>query len=145
MATLYERFTILHPSAHFGRGASAAEVADAEQMLGVSFPATLRSYLMEFGYLEIDSSEMYGLGAGVPSYLNLVKNTIDERTILHPNIPVRFLPLLNNGCGDHYCVDMCSGTPDPPVVFWSHELGSDQTPQLVAKTFSEWLLDGLSD
>jgi hypothetical protein len=141
MSTLSERFMALHPDALSGCGATAEEVADAERKLGVLFPETLRSYLVELGYLEFDSVEMYGLGTGVPEHLNLVECTIAERTVLYPNIPTQFIPILNNGSGDHYCLDLRPNAADPPVVFWNHELGSDQMPELVARRFSGWLLD----
>jgi cell wall assembly regulator SMI1 len=145
MSTLSERFMALYPRALSGIGASAEEVADAERKLGVSFPEAFRAYLTDLGYLEFESVEMYGLGVGVPKHLDLVENTIAERTVLHPNIPIQFIPVLNNGCGDHYCLDLRPNALDPPVVFWSHELGPDQTPAFVAERFTGWLLDGTDD
>ena len=145
MTTLSERFLTLHPDALSACGATTDEVAEAERTLGVSFPEALRRYLMELGYVEAGSAEFFGLGAGVPKHLNLVDRTIAERTTLHPNIPRHLIPVLNDGCGNHFCIDLRDGTADPPIVFWSHELGTDQTPGRVADSFSRWLLDDSGD
>ncbi len=145
MPTLSERFLTLHPGALFGRGASADEVAEAELRLGVSFPESLRRYLMELGYVEAESMEFFGLGAGVPEHLNLVARTISERTTYHPNIPRHLLPVLNDGCGNRFCLDLRDGNADPPMVFWCHELGTDQAPSVIATSFTSWLLDDSND
>jgi len=99
-----------------------------------------RTYLSEFGYLELRSGELYGLGAGVPAHLDLVGNTRAERTEFHPHIPLHLVPFMPNGCGDHYCIDLSARVDDPPVVFWDHELDAAQQPQRLADTFSSWLL-----
>ncbi len=145
MPTLSQQFLALHPDALTACGATAEEVAEAERRLGVVFPEALRRFLMELGYVEADSAEFFGLGAGVPEHLNLVDRAIEERTTFHPNIPPHLIPILNDGCGNHFCIELRTGAADPPIVFWSHELGSDQTPSPVASCFSRWLLSDSTD
>jgi cell wall assembly regulator SMI1 len=133
-------FIEANPSAQTGQGATDSEIAAAERELGVTFPSVFRSYLAEFGFLEFGSAEFYGLGAGVPAHLNLVRNTVAERTEFHPHIPSHLIPFMPNGGGDHYCVDLSARADDPPVVFWNHELDTAQQPEQLADTFSSWLL-----
>jgi cell wall assembly regulator SMI1 len=123
-----------------GLGATAHEIGSTERELVIAFPAVFRSYLAEFGYLEFRSAEFYGLGAGVPHHLHLVRNAIAERTEFHPHVPSHLIPFMANGCGDHYCIDLSVPADDPPVVFWDHDLDTAQQPQRLADTFSSWLL-----
>lgn len=123
-----------------GQGASESEIAIAEERLGLRFPQELFRYFREFGYLSIGHFELFGLGAKVPSYLDLVRNTLDERTLCQPNIPGHLLPLMNNGGGDHYCADLSLQKADPPIVFWNHELDGAQEPELEADSFSSWII-----
>lgn len=142
---LFRTFLGANQDAVFSCGATDEEIAMAECELGVSFPAVFRRYLSEFGYLEIRSAELYGLGAGVPQHLDLVRNTKAERSEFHPYIPHHLIPFLPNGGGDHYCIDLSSGADDPPVVFWNHELDSEQRPPLLADRFTSWLLQHTND
>jgi hypothetical protein len=139
---VFRAFLDANPGAITGRGATEEEIVIAEQRLEVTFPPRFRSYLCECGYLEFGSAEFYGLGAGVPNHLDLVRNTIAERTEYHPQIPGHLVPFMPNGCGDHYCIDLSTRSDDPPVVFWDHELiNTKQKPQRLAETFSSWLLE----
>ncbi|HSY65956.1 MAG TPA: SMI1/KNR4 family protein [Terriglobales bacterium] len=123
-------------------GATPTEVADSEKLLGIHFPDSFRRYLTSFGYLSFsDDCELYGLGQGVPKYFDLTRRTIEERTILLPNIPTYFLPFLNDGSGNHFCVDLRRETPDPPVVLWHHEAGTDRSSNFVIESFSKFLVE----
>lgn len=109
------------------RGASAAEIEEAELSLGVRFPDQYRRFLAEFGWGGVAHGELYGLGPDVPPHLDLVRATISERSEMAPAIPGHLLPVMNNGGGDHYCLDT-SVVGEAPVVFWSHEEPADQEP-----------------
>ncbi len=126
-------------------GASEAEIEAAEAALGVRFPPQFRAYLSEFGYLSIAHCEFNGLGAGVPEHVNLVRETLAEREMFRPYIPIHLLPLENNGAGDHFCIDLTAGLEDPPVVFWSHDEDESQTPEPESDRFSSWLLERVSE
>ena len=60
-------------------------------------------------------------------------------TEMHPPISPHLLPFWNDGCGNHYCLDTSASAAEPPIVFWDHELGSDQEPYFYAKDFATWL------
>jgi len=51
---------------------------------------------------------------------------------------------MNDGGGNLYCVDTKSGT-EPVVVFWDHNLDSDQEPEREAESFEEWLYEKLEN
>jgi cell wall assembly regulator SMI1 len=138
LATLRQQLASLDDSST-GRGATPAAIAESESILGVAFPAVLREYLRDFGYLSIRHHELFGLGEDVPSYLHMTTVVIEERTRFSPRIPAWLLPIENNGAGDHYCLDLSTNSPDPRILFWSHEQDESQSPEVVCASFSEWL------
>jgi cell wall assembly regulator SMI1 len=127
------------PALGKGKGASEAEILAAEAALETEFPIAYRLYLSQLGYLIGEPEEMYGLGEGVPSHMNLVDCAIAERTKFMPYQPSHLIPLCNDGFGNHYCIDLRSGADDPPVVFWDHEQDSNQVPEPIAEQLTIWL------
>jgi cell wall assembly regulator SMI1 len=132
-----------------GDGATAAEIRRAESQLGVTFPPSYSTFLRDVGWLSLPGLETYGLGRGTPDYYELVRSTLDERHVAHPHLPPHLLPFMNDGAGNHYCLDTSQKNElgECPVVFWDHEAedGPDQTPAQVAPDFHTWLLDELRD
>lgn len=123
-----------------GEGANADQIAAAERELDVKLVGSYRKFLQIFGWLEVDSTEVFGLGADVPKHLDLVAITQSERTEMRPRLRKNLVPVMNDGGGNLLCIDLTSGNNEgPPVVFWDHELGPDQEPELYAPTFEEWL------
>ena len=122
----------------FGVGASESEIDDAERTLLVPIVGTYRSFLLEFGWGGVGSFEVFGLGADVPPYLDLVAVTHSERAEMHPPLPRHLIPIMNDGGGNLYCLDSTVST-EPPVVFWDHERGPNQRPEACAENFLEWL------
>ncbi len=127
-----------------GRGATPDELREAEVALNLRFKGSYRSFLERFGWGEVGHFEVYGLGAGRPNFLDLIKVTRSERSEATPALPVHLLPIMNNGGGSHYCLDTQSGD-EPQVVFWDHEQGADQKPVQEAVDFSAWLGELLDD
>ena len=131
--------------AEFGRGATLQEIELAEQQLGVEFLRSYKAFLEQFGWASLEGLELYGLGEDVPVYLDLVKVTLSERTQMWPRLPSRLLPLMNDGAGNHYCLDVESGEQgECPVVFWDHNLGESQDPEYVAPNLEVWLSEELN-
>jgi cell wall assembly regulator SMI1 len=129
-----------------GDGASEAEIRAAELRLGVRLPGAYRDFLREFGWAAAGPFEFFGLGPSIPPYLDLVATTLEERTLYRPYIPWHLVPLLNDGFGNHYCLDTSQmNAGECPVVFWNHELDESQTPEPVADNYEMWLVGLLDD
>ena len=130
--------------AEFGRGATPQEIERAEEQLGVRLPESYKAFLRHFGWASLEGLELYGLGEDVPAYLDLVKVTLSERTQMRPRLPRRLVPLMNDGAGNHYCLDAASSEQGQrPVVFWDHNLGESQDPEYVAPDLETWLSEEL--
>jgi cell wall assembly regulator SMI1 len=125
-----------------GAGASSREIDDAEAALSVRFPAELREYLTRVGWIA-HGMGYYGLGADVPDKkrFGLVENTRWEREEAGPPMQRHLVPILNNGGGDHWCVDTRSGN----VVEWLHEFDEDQMPEFAHASLAEWMFTRLTD
>lgn len=120
-----------------GQGASEDEIVDAELQIGLCIHGDYRWFLREFGWGGVNTIEIYGLGQDVPAFLNLVTITLSERSEMIPRLRRTLLPIMNDGGGNLYCLDVDS--VGPQVVFWDHEAGEDQIPSIVAGDFTSWL------
>lgn len=121
----------------FGTGATSDEIAKAENTLSVTFPSGYRRLVGEFGWLGVGPDELFGLGAGVPSEVDVVRETLAERTTFHPLTPKHLVPIMNDGGGNLFCLDTTRGSgADCPVVFQDHELGEISD---YSDSFFEWL------
>lgn len=129
-----------------GSGATKDIVETASQLLEVDFPEDYKEFLCRYGWARLSYEEFYGLGDSVPEHLNLVKNTIHERTRFHPHLPKYLVPVLADGAGNHYCLDLSQATSVKcPVVFWDHDQDDRQAPELVGNSFSEWVVKHVSN
>jgi len=119
-----------------GSGASDADIGAAEDALGVKFTPEVREYLRRIGWIDRGMG-FYGLGSDVSRTLDLVRITRREREDAGPPMQRQLVPVLNDGGGDHWCVDTRSGA----VVEWRHDddEGEDQTPAFVDASFASWL------
>ena len=131
-------------SGNYGRGAGPQEILDAERKMGVVFPRSYKDFLSAFGWARVSFDMLYGLGADVPAPYDLVKNVFCERCDAHPHIPHHLVPIMNDGAGNHYCLDISRfHDAECPVVFWDHEHddGPNQSPEEVSPSFDGWLTD----
>lgn len=130
----------------YGAGATDIEIAHAENSLGVPFPESYRRFLRRIGWGRFSHQELYGLGSNTPPHLELVKNTLVERETMGPTMPMQLVPVMNDGAGNHFCLDTSTLVDgECPVVFWDHEQGFNQKPQVVAQSFDLWMVDLLAD
>lgn len=129
-------------SREHGRGASEEEIRAAERALGLTLRGDYRRFLLELGWGGTRHIALYGLGSDVPRHLDLVSMTESERTEMHPRLRTDLVPIMNDGAGNHYCIDGSpSGPSEPPMLFWDHELDEEQTPEEYGEDFSSWLLE----
>jgi hypothetical protein len=123
-----------------GAGATDLEIGNAEHVLGVTISGTYRAFLLKFGWIEIGSVELFGVGKDVPEHLNLTKITLSERSEMRPNLNHSLIPVFNDGGGNLYCIDTAvSVLGENPVVFWDHDRNSDQIPDPISPSFADWL------
>jgi hypothetical protein len=94
---------------------------------------TVRAFLADFGWLQIGSAEVFGLGQGVPTYLNLELEMVAEREVFEPGLPAKLLPMMNDGGGNLVCVD-CADTREA-MALWDHSEGLVDLNQ----SFCDWL------
>lgn len=124
-----------------GSGASLEAIRAAERELGVKFPADYEAYLQTYGWARLIFDELYGIGDSVPEHLDLTTNTIRERRDFRPYLPTHLIPVMPDGAGNHYCLDVSKSKSETcPVVFWDHDEGEKQTPRIVATSFSDWIV-----
>ena len=123
-----------------GSGVSQDTILSAETTLQIRFPPHYIEFLLEVGWLSVGHVSVYGLGTNTPTYLNVVTITLSERTEMMPRMPVYLIPVMNNGFGDHYCLDTRDkSNTKHHVVFWDHEKPESQEPEIISNNFDGWL------
>jgi cell wall assembly regulator SMI1 len=131
---------------NFGKGVTLEEIHKAEQILEVIFPDTYKSFLLEYGWGGVGHIEIYGLGLDAPFHLKLIEVTKSEREEMHPRLQKHLVPLMNDGFGNHFCLDtskILNG--ECPIVFWDHEKPENQEPEFISLNFLQWLIDEISN
>jgi cell wall assembly regulator SMI1 len=129
-----------------GAGAPVEAVKFASQALDVHLPDDYQAFLVKYGWARLLRDEFYGVGENVPTHLDLIKNTTSERTAFRPYLPMYLVPVLPDGAGNHFCLDVSrSSAGICPVVFWDHEEGETQGPEDIAVSFSDWIVSHISN
>ena len=125
-------------------GASLEDIGLAEVAMGVRLPESYKWFLQTFGAANLPEL-IYGLGARVPPFLNVIENTLVERTKVIPPMYSHLIPVTPDGFGNHWCLDTSrfSGG-ECPVVFWYHDRDNPPVPDVVVPTFLD-LLEQLVD
>lgn len=109
----------------------------------MDFPADYIEFLGTHGWAKIRHDWIFGLGLGVPTFANVVSVTINEREVTESGMLGHLVPIMNDGAGNHSCLDCHGGDAGySPIVFWDHESqdGSGQVPDIVADSIASWLL-----
>ena len=123
-----------------GPGATTDEIASCEGELGVRFVGSFADYLQTYGWLNVGTSEIYGLGANIRLWCRLKETTLSERTEMKPPLPPYLVTFYNDGFGNQHCLDSRAVVDgEQRILFWNHEAGPDQTPELIANSFAHWL------
>jgi cell wall assembly regulator SMI1 len=131
-----------------GSGATADEISAAEGALSVQLPPSYKAFLSKFGWAKLFGDRVLGVGHDLPSGNELIKTTLGERSVFRPYIPHHLVPVMNDGAGNHYCLDTAQmGDGECPVVFWDHEHpdAEDQTPEFVAPSFAQWIITRIAE
>ena len=129
-----------------GSGASSDIVQSVEKSLGVQFPDDYEAFLRRYGWARLKYDEVYGAGDSVPPHLDLVANTLRERADFRPNMPLYLIPVMPDGAGNHYCLDLSRTEFGVcPIVFWDHDQEETQIPEIVGPNFSEWIVDHVTE
>ncbi len=129
------------PGADVGVGGSAEVIAALEARCG-ALPADYRRFLVDFGWLSVRHREIFGIGPGVPTHLDVGALTASERE--EYGLPDRYVVIMNNGSGDLYCLDLGAAPSSDtcPVIVWLHQ---EQAPEFVASSFVGFMLDVVLD
>jgi hypothetical protein len=119
------------------------QIKSAETELGVAFSGSYKMFLREIGAAFWPD---YMIGLSDHPSVDVVGITLEERRIMRPAMPWNLIPILNDGYGNHYCLDTSvSKDGECPVVFWNHERPANQTPEFVADAYIDWLESKVSE
>ena len=127
-----------------GSGVSEDAVRLAETQLNSNIAGSYRQFLKRYGWVDIGTNEIFGLGDDVPAYLELCSNTRWERNESFRRLPARMVPVYNDGFGNLYVLDtdqIIDG--ENPIYFWDHEGLPDQSAEYVADSFAAWFCNEL--
>ena len=124
------------PRASLGRPASNTHIAQAENDLRVSFPDDLKEYLRRFGHIRVGSHELFGLGDGLPKYLDIVAMTRAERN--EAGLDHSLVPLHNDGYGNLTCM-RTGGLFAGQLVLWIHDGRKQDQLKPIASGLFEWI------
>jgi hypothetical protein len=94
--------------------ATASEVAELEEVLGVKLPSEYRNFVLTHGAGDFAKARILGLESGTGS--QIAEHMLDE-------LPDDFIPVLDNGVGDYYGFIAEGGVCRQTVSFWDHETG----------------------
>lgn len=128
------------------RPASAEQVAAAERLLGVEFPAEYRALLSEYaganGDAEFPFPESNAVGS-VGLWLSPVpweRESIWTTTATweEHELPECIVPIAEDGGANLLCLDYRSAK-EPEVAFWFHELAGADGLRFAASSFKEFL------
>lgn len=128
-------------------GQSDEMIAAAEDRLGVTFPASFRAYLSQWGNLSFNGYEYYGLTpnadfdhSGIP---NCVWFTLRKREQI--GLPASLVIFRNENDEEYFCLDTSQtrGDNECPVVIWDNMVG--EIAQTLNASFSEFLQAELTE
>jgi hypothetical protein len=130
---------------------SDSVVAGAELILGVKLPEPYRSLAQAWpgGHPDRDEFEVKRPGdswrSSVAVLLSLDPRHDDnvfeclKNLSVDDQLPTGLLPIIDDGGGDLICLDYRVAGPDPPVVYWAHELGGGDAVVAVSPSFRTFL------
>lgn len=124
--------------AEFGSGVSPAEIARAQDELGVVFPPCYVSFLREFGWARLGRVRVHGLGADVPPALDLLAHARARRA------PAGLLHVIGDGGADYFLDIAATSAGHCPVVLLDRTVYGVGRATVIADDFGEWLVGRLT-
>ncbi len=124
------------------KGAELEVIQLAEKKLGVKFPEVYKQFLKDFGYLNFEALQVFGIvnnelidESGVPDG---IWYTLDER--LRYNFPNELLIIADFGIGELYCLDLSSNNEYGKVIAYIPGYDdNEQIREVIADNFGEFL------
>jgi hypothetical protein len=114
----------------------------AEKIINRKFPKSYRTMLSMFGWMQVYSDIVYGLGPDVSDAESVLEVSVFEGVHADPPMLNRLIPIVAVGNGDHFCLDTAKITDgDCCVVVWEHDhpKGIMQRPKKQSGSLIEWL------
>ena len=114
-------------------GVDKTIIENAEIDLGMKFSAEFREYLLDYGTVELNNNELFGLG--VDNYCNVVKSTLDERAYSSAFPP-------------EHCVIYNIGLNSVLVLLGNDGCVYEYSPKSLRKisdSFNQWVLEEFVD
>lgn len=110
-------------------GVDNSLIDNAESVLGMQFSSEFREYLLNYGTVELNSNELFGLG--INGYRNIVNATQNEK-----NLSQKF----PNG----YCVVYNVGVDSVLILLGNDGCIYEYTPKSMKKicdSFNQWIIN----
>lgn len=126
------------------RGATVADIKKVETFLQVRLPKDYREFLIDCGWVRIGPDVVFGLGPQATKAVSMREVSKVERVLADPPMRSTLVPLMNDGAGNHFCLDTAKFDKGRcSVVFWEHDhpRGTMQRTKKVASTFEQWILE----
>jgi SMI1-KNR4 cell-wall len=124
------------PDLEAGTPLPPEEIDAAIRRLG-NLPDDYRAFLEDFGWVSFGPHEVFGLGADIPPYLDVVR--VNESEWTEGQLPRHLVAVMNDGGGNLSCIDQTA------VVLWDHEVSPTKGPLPLASSFSDLLRRVLLD
>ena len=124
------------------RGCPKDGIVYAEKIINRRFPKSYRTMIEMYGWMQVYSDVVYGLGPDVSDAESVLEVSVFEGVHAEPPMLNRLIPIVAVGNGDHFCLDCSKVTDgDCPVVLWEHDhpKGILQRPTRQSGTLLAWL------
>lgn len=122
--------------AHFVGPIPEEKVREAEERLGVVFPASYREFLLRYGCGGIAALEFYGIGWGEP---NAAPNVIFTTEAIRKSValPDYLIDVYDSGFDEHCMIDTSQmENNEAPIIEWTP--GLDESSQDLTVQFPDF-------
>jgi cell wall assembly regulator SMI1 len=129
-------------------GAQESAIESFEKYTSLRLPEDFRQFLMRCNGFSIMSDVLYGIHPENEA-IDLLSNYFWERNESGNPIYRFLVPIMPDGQGNNYCLDLSrGGHSQATVVFWQHDYDYEfhsEIPDIVAHDFLSFLRDTLAD